>query len=96
MGALLLSKYNVKDRISRIEFERETCMLKSIAAMCVEDKVSSFDIRGAAEGQWRTAYVDEMIIVRIEVWNPLQCSLQLEDFGLYYEFTAEGEERPTI
>lgn len=77
--------------MSRLELERETCILKSLSALCTEDKLSSFDIRGDSPEYFRIGYIEELITVKFELLNPLKMGFQIEEFGLFYEFQAGGE-----
>lgn len=38
MGVKLLNTSAEKDKMNRIELERENCILKSFTALCTEDK----------------------------------------------------------
>ncbi|EAS07836.2 Dpy-30 motif protein (macronuclear) [Tetrahymena thermophila SB210] len=89
MGLKLLNNSQYKDNMSRQEIERENCILKSFSALCTEDKQSSFDVRGDPKQQFRIAYIDEMIMIKFELSNPLRKNFKIEEFSLYYDFEPE-------
>ncbi|KAL4445503.1 hypothetical protein ABPG74_004577 [Tetrahymena malaccensis] len=96
MGLKLLNNSQLKDSMSRQEIERENCILKSFSALCTEDKQSSFDVRGDPKQQFRIAYIDEMIMIKFELSNPLRKNFKIEEFSLFYDFEPETGDDATV